>query len=70
MVAAELIQRSTETYCINLQRNGSNKIVRNIITEQDNDPKHIANTSKNSIGGKKWKVKKWNIWIHKIIPIK
>ena len=43
----------------NLQRNASKLIGRNFIMQQDNDPKHTANTTKDFIREKKWKVLDW-----------
>ena len=40
----------------NLRRKASRLIGRNFIMKQDNDPKHIANTTKDFIRQKKWKV--------------
>ena len=43
----------------NLQRNASKLISRSFIMQQDNDPKHTANTTKDFIRGGKWKVLDW-----------
>ena len=42
-----------------LRRNASKLIGRNFIMQQDNDPKHTANKTKDFIRGKKWKVLDW-----------
>ena len=43
----------------NIWRNVSILIGRNLILQQDNDPKHTANTTKDFIMEKKWKVFEW-----------
>lgn len=43
----------------NLQRNASKLIGRKFIMQQGNDPKHTANTRKDSIRRKKWIVLDW-----------
>ena len=43
----------------NLRRNASKLIGRNFIMQQDNDPKHTANTTKDLIREKTWKVLDW-----------
>ncbi len=43
----------------NFQRNSSNLIRKNFIMQQDNDPKHTANSTKDFIG-EKWKVSGWS----------
>ena len=43
----------------NLQKNASKLPGRNFITQQDNDPKHTANTTKDFIRETKWKVLDW-----------
>ena len=40
----------------NLKKNASKLIGRSFIMQQDNDPKHTANTTKEFNRGKKWKV--------------
>ena len=40
----------------NLQRNASKLIGRSVIMQRDNDRKHTANTTKDFIMEKKWKV--------------
>ncbi len=43
----------------NLQRNAFKLIGRKFIMQQDNDPKHTANKTKDFIREKKWKVLDW-----------
>ena len=43
----------------NLKKNAAQLIGRAFIMQQDNDPIHTANTTKEFIRGKKWKVLDW-----------
>ena len=43
----------------NLRRNESKLIGRNFNMQQDNEPKHTANTAKDFIRERKWKVVDW-----------
>lgn len=43
----------------NLQKKASKLIKRHFVMQQDNDPKHAANTTKDFIRGKKWKDLDW-----------
>ena len=59
MIAGMNLEVYKNILSANLQRNASKLIGRNFIMQQDNDPKHTANTTKDFIREKKWNVLDW-----------